>query len=141
MPSPYIALPPGIYNIQAGGQNIVNPGTNGNQLTTAAVTNKPNQQWLISGSGIIQSIEPRTWAFSDLVAADTKISRNDDQSSGSIQWIISVIESTTDNSFTGSIMTNDSHRRYWGVDATKVQLDDTLTTKWKFVPVWELAEL
>ncbi|PPQ96638.1 hypothetical protein CVT26_010678 [Gymnopilus dilepis] len=129
-----VALPPGVYNIQISGQNVVNPNSNGGQLfvTTASGT-EAKQQWLISGNGIMLAMDVGTYSYTDLSQGGTpqQVNRSN---VNKIEWIITGVKaSSTDSSFTGSIMTNDNSKRYWGLNGNNVQLQDAAAT-WTFVP-------
>jgi len=132
-----VALPPGFYTIQTAAsqtgyndqtvtakQGIVNPNdTTGKvvKVTSASLTAR-DQQWQISGNGLILGLNSAHGYIygSSTAPTGTILVTN----TSPCNWIINVVAGTG-GTYTGPIVTNDCLRQYVGVDSnSQVVLQD-----------------
>ncbi|KAJ3847372.1 hypothetical protein EV368DRAFT_69164 [Lentinula lateritia] len=113
-----VSLPPGLYEIHVPSdakKKLLAPPSAGETINVGTVKT-PLSVWQISGDGTITSFstgnQTQTKDNPSTVGSDVVT----DKENG-MQWIVCGVESTGNNSWTGSIMTNDITGLFWSIES------------------------
>ncbi|CAA7268940.1 unnamed protein product [Cyclocybe aegerita] len=131
------ALPPGVYYIQtteATARNVANPSGDGQQLFVATPSGGAEQQWLISGNGIIRALNVNSGRFALTNLASSAVPQAVTRATSGVEWIINVEWDQGSNTFKGPILANDSSKRRFSLNGNNIELAAASSSQeWVFV--------
>ncbi|CAA7265656.1 unnamed protein product [Cyclocybe aegerita] len=134
------ALPPGVYHVQtteSPARNVVNPGTDGQQLFVASPSGADDQKASRTGFRIVLAL------LLNLMNAVADLRRRHHEgpqrqaitrATSGVEWIISVEWDEGSNSYKGPIMANDSSKRRFSLNGNNIELAAASSSQeWVFV--------
>ncbi|GAW08662.1 hypothetical protein LENED_010737 [Lentinula edodes] len=113
-----VALPPGLYEIHIPNdakKKLLAPPSAGETICVGTVQT-PLSVWQISGNGAITSFSTGNQTQTKDNPSTVGSNVVTDKAEG-MQWIVCGVESTGNNSWTGSIMTNDVTGLFWSIES------------------------
>ncbi|KAJ3877786.1 hypothetical protein F5051DRAFT_407538 [Lentinula edodes] len=113
-----VALPPGLYEIHIPNdakKKLLAPPSAGETICVGTVQT-PLSVWQISGNGAITSFSTGNQTQTKDNPSTVGSNVVTDKAEGT-QWIVCGVESTGNNSWTGSIMTNDVTGFFWSIES------------------------
>ncbi|CAA7268946.1 unnamed protein product [Cyclocybe aegerita] len=137
MSTQHLALPPGVYYVKTTEntpRNVVNPGTDGQQLFVSTPSTSSDQQWLISGNGIMRALNVTSGRFALTNLSSSAVPQAVTRATSGVEWIINVEWDEGSNSYKGPVIANDSSKRRFALNGNNIELAAASSSQeWVFV--------